>query len=229
MPSVLSCTSMWTMGRACRVGQRIACRRSSAAWLEATRSESHCHTLGPLEPPCREKGGGERWVVGGWRGVVRSVLAIGFWWGWREGGPGGRAGREGSSCPTYYLIPPRCMLGDHQRAPWCVTSVRSLFIASEASTGPARLLSWSLSSSCSSRASRRTSLLRCEIAFNSSLKSGVWSIAGGKWRRPSTVSAGSSRRASPEGLPMSTSGHSIPGRGHCPDHCPCSTRSRGQR
>ena len=44
-------------------------------------------------------------------GVFRSVLAIGFWWGWREGGPGGRAGREGIFCPTYYLIPPRCMLG----------------------------------------------------------------------------------------------------------------------
>ena len=31
--------------------------------------------------------------VGGWRveRAVRSVHAIGFWWGWREGGPGVRA------------------------------------------------------------------------------------------------------------------------------------------
>ena len=31
--------------------------------------------------------------VGGWwvEGAVSSVLAIGFWWGWREGGPGVRA------------------------------------------------------------------------------------------------------------------------------------------
>ena len=37
-----------------------------------------------------ERGRGK---VGGWwvEGAVRSVLAIGFWWGWREGGPGVRA------------------------------------------------------------------------------------------------------------------------------------------
>jgi hypothetical protein len=35
---------------------------------------------------CREKKG--RGKVGGWwvEGAVRNVLAIGFWWGWREGG-----------------------------------------------------------------------------------------------------------------------------------------------
>ena len=75
-------------GRACRVGQRIACPRSSTACLDATRSESHCHTLGPLEPPCREGEGKGGWLVGGWGWSAVSLQSV-------SGGDGGREGREG--------------------------------------------------------------------------------------------------------------------------------------
>ena len=61
--------------------------RSLAGGNKVGVTLSHTGATGALQG---ERGRGK---VGGWwvEGAVRSVLAIGFWWGCREGGPGVRA------------------------------------------------------------------------------------------------------------------------------------------